>query len=57
MAPPSVQKWLTLTAHCLATFSNAIGFGVYITNTNIFAIYYDVEESIIGYTFFIGLIA
>lgn len=52
----NVQKWLTLTAHCLATFSNAIGFGIYFTNASIFATYYDVSPNLISYTFFIGLL-
>ena len=49
------QKWLTLTALSLSTFSNAIGFGIYFTNAKIFANYYDVGVDIIEYTFFIGL--
>lgn len=56
--PPhqSVQKWMTLIAHCLATFSNAIGFGIYFTNLEVFAIYYNVTTSVIANSFFIGLI-
>lgn len=57
MAPhQSVQKWMTLTAHCLATFSNAIGFGLFFTNTDLLASYYDVEPEDISNTFFVGLI-
>jgi hypothetical protein len=57
MAPPqAIQKWLTLIGHCFATFSNAIGFGIYFTHTNIFAKYYDVEESTINNSFYIGLV-
>jgi Flp pilus assembly protein protease CpaA len=57
MAPQhSVQKWLTLTAHILATFSNALGFGIYFTNSSVFAAYYDVKPSLIEYSFFVGLL-
>lgn len=57
MAPPqNVQKWLTLTAHCLATFSNAMGFGIFFINTDLFASYYSIDESLVEETFFIGLL-
>lgn len=57
MAPPqAIQKWLTLIGHCFATFSNAIGFGIYFTHVNIFADYYDINESTISNSFYIGLI-
>jgi len=52
----SVQKWLTLTGHCFASFSNAIGFGLYFTNLSSFSVYYDVYPDTIINTFYIGLI-
>lgn len=57
MSPPQAyQKWLTLIAHCFATFSNAMGFSFYFTNVAIFASYYNVSQSLIENSFFIGLI-
>lgn len=57
MAPPqAVQKWLTLVGHCFATFSNAMGFGIYFIHLDIFAAYYNVSESSIANSFFIGLV-
>lgn len=57
MAPPQVyQKWLTLIGHCFATFSNAVGFALYFTNVDIFSGYYNVTQSVIENSFFIGLI-
>ncbi len=52
---PYSQKWLTLLAHCLATFSNAIGFGIFFSNVSTFAAYYNVDPNTIYNSFFISL--
>ena len=52
----SGQKWLTLLGHALATFCNAVGFGIFFTQLDIFADYYDTSEDNIKNSFYIGLV-
>lgn len=57
MAPfQHLQKWLTLTSQCFANFSNAISFGIFFSNINVFATYYSIRPSTIENTFYIGLV-
>jgi hypothetical protein len=56
MASQAYQKWLSLTGHCFATFSNAIGFALFFTNINVFMDYYNVEGATIELSFFAGLL-
>jgi hypothetical protein len=56
MASQAYQKWLTLVGHCFATFSNAMGFALYFTNINVFSSFYNVSQSTIENSFFIGLV-
>jgi hypothetical protein len=44
MASQAYQKWLTLVGHCFATYSNAVGFALFFTNTSVFEGYYNVSE-------------
>ncbi len=52
----SVQKWFTLMSHCLATFSNAMCFGIFFSNIPTFSAYYNVSQATINNSFYIGLI-
>lgn len=50
------SKWLVVLSHSFATFSNAIGFGLYFTNIDIFSVYFGVSQNIIINAFYIGLV-
>ena len=52
----SISKWLVVLSHSFSTFGNAIGFGLYFTNINIFKEYYMVPEQTIINAFYIGLL-
>lgn len=52
----NISKWLVVFSHSVSTFSNAIGFGLYFTNLNIFSEYFKTSETVITNAFYIGLI-
>lgn len=51
-----MSEWLTLLGFCLANFSNGSGFGLYTSNLQSYALYFQTSEQALQNTFYIGLI-